>query len=150
MSNAATRFKDFDQRRADNPHLVLVSDRGWEYIPIHPCADEHALLSELNWPAERCVSVDFYWRYGVDVAFVQVLAEGASGDMRSGIYARRADNNAYLFNIVAVLRTQVVTRANLREVMDRCMSLGLSSDGFSDTTVGPNLTYVAPLEDGAF
>jgi hypothetical protein len=148
LPTSAQRLADFAARKAGHPDLVAVPERDWEYIVIHPCADESEILDRIGWPAERCVSVDFYWRCGRDVALVQVHARGEPPRERPGIYVRRANNEAYLFNIVAVLGTPVVTTADLRIVKERCVSLGFSGDAFPGE-IGPTLAFVAPLRDGA-
>ena len=147
MPTAHQRISDFFKRKAGNPHLISVVNQDWEYIPIHPCADETSLLTELNYQPERCVSVDFYWRYGPEVAFVQVYSQAVSPPKGPGIYARRAGNAVYLYNIVAVLHGRIVTTSDLRIVQERCILRGFSGDAFPAVEVGSALTFVGPLAE---
>ena len=149
MPTANQRLRDFAKRKRGNRHVVEVADRDWEYIPIHPCADETILLAELDYSPESCTSVDFYWRCGPDVAFVQIHAQPYAPNRDPGIYARRAENGAYLFNIVAVLASQVVLLRDLRMVQERCVALGFLGDAFSSAELGETLGYVGGLAEGA-
>jgi hypothetical protein len=116
---ATTRLAAFESRAQLAPHQVLRHVvAGWRYIPIHPFADDHDLLKRLNWPAERCVSVDAYWNCADDVHFLQVEVAGQSIRGPS-LYYRWKGSDAYAANFVAVIAQGAVAREAFESVMSR-------------------------------
>ena len=141
------RLQNFAMRKAGNPYLIAVPKREWEYIPIHPCADETDLLAKLNYLPENCLCVDFYWQCGSDISFVQVQTQSVLPNQSPGIYARYANNEVYLFNIVAIIPDKVVTTNDLCALQERCVALGFLGKEFLSTSVGPNLTYIGSFKE---
>src|SRR5438309_1043952 len=61
----AKRWADFRRRVEHAPASVYRHrTRGWEYIPVHPFADEPAELARLGLRPEDCGGVDAWW--GID------------------------------------------------------------------------------------
>ena len=121
-STAATRLAAFESRARLAPDQVLTHvDNGWRYIAVHPFAGDQELLSRLNWPSERCVSVDAYWECAGDVYFLQV--EGAGQSIRApGLYYRWCGTDAWAANLVAVVDGSPVLRVAFESVMDRLVT----------------------------
>ena len=140
------RLQDFAARKRAGSEAVSFPDRDWEYISVHPCADEKAVLAQIGYSPERCTSVDFYWRCGGDVSLVQVQGRGYSQRRTPGIYARYEGGDSYAFNIVVVLESGVVRTSDLLLAMGRCVDLGFSESGFPGVGQTKHLTYVGPLE----
>jgi len=116
---AATRLAEFESRARHAPGQVLRHlATGWRYIAIHPFADDHQLLDRLNWPADRCVSVDAYWECAGDVCFLQVVAH-AQSIRAPGVYYRWTANAAYAANLVAVLDPRPISREAFESLMNR-------------------------------
>lgn len=111
------RLRDFRERKDFNrENVYVVANKGWEYIPVHPFADETEILRKLDFPAERCVEVDAYWNWGEDVVFIQVAATSDDG-LPPSLYARYSDRSSSRVNLYAVLTTKVVIRADFERTM---------------------------------
>lgn len=119
---ATRRLAAFDSRARFSPDQVLTHvDNGWRYIAVHPFADDHELLRRLNWPPERCVSVDAYWECAGDVYFLQVEAAGQS--IRGpGLYYRWCGTDAWAANLVAVVDRSPVLRTTFESAMNRLVT----------------------------
>jgi uroporphyrinogen-III decarboxylase len=57
------RLDDFQAWAQDDPKIVRrVPKYKWEYIAIHPMADERRWLRKLRMSPENCTGVDAYWK----------------------------------------------------------------------------------------
>lgn len=139
------RVQDF-ARRIAAVEVSTLPECDAKYLTIHPCADEEELLQRIDYPAERCVSVDLYWSFGGDVSFVQVHAEEFSLRKAPGIYARLLDNEVVRFNIVAIISARVVKRGDVEQVLRCCIAAGFSGQDFGTMRVGSALTRIAALD----
>jgi hypothetical protein len=120
--SAAARLAGFDRRARAAPGDVLRhATGGWRYIAVHPFADDDALLERLQWPPERCLSVDAYWELAGDVHFLQVEAAG-QGVTAPGHYYRWSGNAVYAAYLVAVLPAHPIARAAFEQAMTRFAS----------------------------
>ncbi|NLR74258.1 hypothetical protein [Leeia aquatica] len=74
-----TLLADFEQRARFAPDEVYRHQAcGWRYIPVHPFADEAALLVQLGWQAAQCTAVDALWACGDEVLMLQVSTQAAA------------------------------------------------------------------------
>ena len=99
------RLRDFEHRRnADDGNPPALN--GYECVLVHPLADESERLARLNYAAEKCTSVDAYWRLGYDVVFLQVSTPWPGGP-EPGLYAQRDDADGRL-TLTAILSSQTL------------------------------------------
>lgn len=139
----ARRVKDFESRKAVPEESVFsVEGVEWEYIPVHPLADEVDLLCRLGVSPEQCVSVDCYWRFGDDVALLQVVCQKAAQGRAVGYYARLSEGAGYLLNLVAVVDADSVRHCDLQRVMRAFFARGLTIDGSADWSITNRLSPV--------
>jgi hypothetical protein len=119
MSTSRRRIADFEKRAAAVPaHVLRHHEHGWRYIGIHPFADDYELLQRIDWPSDKCRSVDAYWMVHGDVHLLQVDAEGQA--LRPyGLYQRWVGGNGYAANLVAVIRSEPILRARFEAIMAR-------------------------------
>jgi hypothetical protein len=71
------RVDDFQARAQYDPKTVTQKNN-WEYILIHPMADEHKLLRKLKIKPSDCTYVDAYWKVNKDVFFLSVCSSAIS------------------------------------------------------------------------
>jgi hypothetical protein len=120
-SLAAKRLAAFESRARCSPDQVLTHvNNGWRYIAVHPFADDHELLSRLNWPPERCVSVDAYWECAGDVHFLQVHTDQSFRG--PGLYYRWCGTDAWAANLVAVADRSPVLRVPFEAIMTKLVT----------------------------
>jgi hypothetical protein len=121
----AQRRSAFNSRKKANPgDVYIVGDRGWEYVTVHPMADEAALLSSLGMRPEDCTSVDCYWAARGDVVFLQVVTSAVS-HFTPGLYARRAEEPPNMTYLLAVVDLDVISRSTVEAVMGGFASAGV-------------------------
>ncbi len=81
------RQRDFAKRlAADSGNPIALA--AYRCVLVHPLADDHKLLASMDWSSEQCTSVDAYWRFGDDIAFLQVCSSWP-GSGKPGLYAQR-------------------------------------------------------------
>lgn len=113
------RLEDFARRAAWNP--IGVETRGsWQYIRIHPCADETELLERINGSPQRCLEVDAWWLANDDVYFLQVIASPTPG-----LSARLYHQETARLNLVANLQAHVILVRDFYEAMDSFARFGV-------------------------
>lgn len=121
----AQRRSDFAARKKASPtEVYVVADRGWEYITVHPMANETNLLTSLGMKPADCTSVDCYWSAKKDVVFLQVAARGAS-HFEPGLYASRAEAAPNRMHLLAVVECDVISRSTLEAIMTRFVGVGV-------------------------
>lgn len=126
MRRPHLRIKDFQRRKAYSPSSVLqVLGTDWEYIPIHPFASETEILEKLDMKPADCTSVDCYWHFAEDVAFLQVRSGVIVDDSELGLFARRSDDDDDSLTLHAVIRAVYITRTDFEDVMFKFAQLGL-------------------------
>lgn len=126
-----TRLAAFSSRAKGAPDNVYTHVvHGWRYIPVHPFADDRAVLEQFDVSPEQCLSVDAYWEYAGDVHLVQVDAAEVANRGR-GKYYRWSGGVGYATNLVAVLDSGPIVRAAfelvLTELAPSMSSLGRAS-----------------------
>jgi hypothetical protein len=121
----AQRRSDFRQRADAAPAGVIsVPERGWQYIPVHPMADEARLLESLGMTPEDCTAVDCYWAARTDVVFLQIVTrDRVAGN--PGLYARRSEKRPYMVYLSAVVDQKYITRAVVEAVMSGFSRFGV-------------------------
>jgi hypothetical protein len=120
----AQRRSEFKSRKEASPtDVYVVNDRGWEYITVHPMADEAALLSSLGMKPTDCTTVDCYWATKRDVVFLQIATRGAS-HFEPGLYARRVAEPPNMTYLLAVVDAAFISRATVENVMARFADAG--------------------------
>jgi hypothetical protein len=115
------RLSDFRSRCADDVEVLRLRDS--EYIPIHPFADDQALLERIGWQSEKCISVDAYWRVTDDVVFLQMSTKGSSG-RAVGRYARWREGEGGV-NLSVVVDAPTISRAVFEAEMTRLLDDGV-------------------------
>ncbi len=72
-SDQARRLKVFEERKSDElRNYFKTSSFDSEFVTIHPMADEDWWFKKFNENPEICKSVDLYWKFDGDVAFVEI------------------------------------------------------------------------------
>lgn len=127
------RWKDF-RRRADYAPESVYRHRvsGWEYIPIHPFADEPELLARLNLRPEDCRSVDAWWGIAGDATLMQV----GSSKQAPGLHAHGTLDDQRWIYLTASLDVPYVTRAAFEGAMSRFVELGFPSGALFQLQAG--------------
>jgi hypothetical protein len=122
------RWEDFRRRAEFAPQGVYRHRaHGWEYIPIHPFADEPELLLRLHMRAEDCFSVDAWWGIDGDATLLESWTARASG-RRPGLFAKPTDHEERWVYLVAVFDAPFVTRAAFEGAMTRFAEAGFPRD----------------------
>src|SRR5262245_18369813 len=112
------RQSDFMRRKKSDPMNVhTVPTRGWEYIAVHPLADESILLHSLEMTPDDCTSVDCYWSTQDDVVFLKVLSK-TTAMVRPGLYASKPRSYLDMTYLLAVVDSHNIVRSTLEAVMD--------------------------------
>lgn len=121
----SARLADFELRAGeDSRNADVVAPEGWLYITVHPCGDEPEVLDRVGVLPEDCQSVDAYWNVGSDVAFLQVSC--VETEAEEAFTIRRANNDAYLFNLTAAVAAPFVTHALIHSAMRRFFRWGFT------------------------
>jgi hypothetical protein len=118
------RWEDFRRRADDAPESVYrhrVS--GWEYMPIHPFADEPELLARLNLRAEDCRSVDAWWGIARDATLMQTCISKQA----PGLQAHGTVHDQRWIYLNGSLDVPSITRVAFEEAMSRFVELGFPS-----------------------
>lgn len=119
------RQSDFAKRKkADPSGLYIVPDRGWEYITVHPMADENALLDSLGMTPDDCTGVDCYWSAQSDVVFLRVLSRAVAG-MDPGLYVSKPSGHLNMTYLFAVVDRDSISRSTLEAVMHHYAQAGV-------------------------
>jgi|SRR6266850_3413967 len=138
------RLRDFERRKQSDPSAVsYVTEYGWEYINVHPMADEVEVLQRLSIQPEDCVAVDCYWFVGYDVFFLQVYSKSFLQGRVQGLYAQWWTKNVPRLNLAAYLDESYISRRQVEEVMLKFHLLGLQSERFSSRQLTERLTLVS-------
>jgi hypothetical protein len=119
------RWLDF-RRRAEYAPADVYRHRlhGWEYIPIHPFADEPELLTSLHIRPEECLVADAWWGVDEDATLLECRVIGGSVDTPGLIFQpRRAELPRWL-HIQAVVDSPHVTRVVFEEIMQSAYRSG--------------------------
>ena len=121
-STEPERLAEFESRAQCAPdHVLRHGERNWRYIAVQPFADDHELLQQMDWPADRCRMVDAYWECDGDVYFLQV--DGFGEGMRApGLYYRWDGGTAYVANLVAVVSPGPIVRGAFETIMSQLAS----------------------------
>lgn len=137
------RWNDFQRRIKYAPDTVYRHRADcWEYIPIHPFADDSDELVRLNLQPEDCTGVDAWWGIDGDATFFQAWAVSDAG-RPVGLYARMtADDNAWCY-LAAVVDAQYVTRVAFESAMSRFAELGFPSASLFHLPIGSGLTLLS-------
>lgn len=137
------RWNDFQRRAQYAPHSVYRHRAGgWEYIPIHPFADEPDDLARLKMQPDECIGVDAWWGIEGDATLLEVWAEPVARQP-AGLYARMTSDEVPRCSLTAVVDAQSVTRVAFESVMSRFAELGFPSALLFQLTTGTEL--VLPL-----
>ena len=111
----AKRWNDF-RRRADYTPQSVYRHRthAWEYIPVHPFADEPDLLASLQLRPEDCRSADAWWGIDGDATLLQSSVVGlfpGPNQQVAGLTAQATTHPERWVHLFAVLDAPFVTRA---------------------------------------
>lgn len=106
------RLATFNARKAYAPRSVLtVAGEDWEYIPVHPFADDDH-LSDIGVAPKDCRHVDAYWRRGEDMCFVEMVAHPRRRSPHAlGFRARWNGWDPPTLNIHIGIQAEAITRA---------------------------------------
>ena len=112
------RLRDFERRANFTDDLRTY--RSWQYITVHPFADEPELLARLGLHPEDCQKADVWWHTGEDVVLLQTVAVGEEKPTTCSWFG----DEPYL-SIIARLPDKVTTIESLHHAMGRINSCGL-------------------------
>ncbi len=136
-------FADFDLRKGEVPEgATVVEGKPWEYILVHPVADDTENLERLRWSPERCRSVDCYWRTEHDVFLLRVVVEEDAA-LEAGLYACLSPGEAYSVNLVAVVHDTMIRRADIEEAMEQFAAMSGFQTAFRGVGLDKRLRRVS-------
>jgi hypothetical protein len=122
------RWDEFRRRADFAPHTVYRHRvHGWEYLPVHPFADEAELLGRLGMRPEDCVSVDAWWGIDEDATLVEATVVGRSS-RPAGLFAKATDEEDQRVYLLAVFDAPFVTRAAFEGAMTQFVEAGFPRD----------------------
>ena len=122
------RLADFQRRSAFAPESVYRHrEYGWQYIPIHPFADEPDDLSRLQLTANDCFSVDAWWSVDGDATLLQSSVVGRGWSQPAGLYAWQTDHDLRWVYLVLIVDRDNITRVVFEHAMSQFVSLGFPS-----------------------
>lgn len=122
MQTRKARLRDFERRKAYAPEdVVQVDGTPWEYIPVHPLADDDETLARLAMRPEECVNVDLYWRREADVVFVRISTvgqcEGEAWFNGPGLYPRWGEEREPRLDVAAVTEADRITSITVEKIL---------------------------------
>lgn len=118
------RWRDFLRRVESAPASVYRHrSGGWQYLPVHPFADEELDLARLGIAPEDCWGVDAWWGIEEDATLVQSCIARIA-DRPTGLYARQTEHEEGWVYLLAVLDAPAVTRVSFEVALSRFASLG--------------------------
>ena len=134
-------LKDFADRKAFDPKSVIrVEGRDWEYIPVHPMANEIETLNKLGITQKECIQVDCYWRIGEEVFFLQVYTKKSGIILDTGFYARLSKGENPMTYLAACIEDEFITQDKVEKIMEWFDAYGidnLRSDSLQFETYAP-------------
>lgn len=118
------RWSNFRRRVAYAPENVYRHrTHGWEYVPVHPFADEPEILSRLDMQPEDCFSVDAWWGIDRDATLLESWVVGWT-HRPAGLYARASLKMDDRVHLTAILDAPFVTRTAFEAAMLRFAEAG--------------------------
>lgn len=124
MKERARRVRDFADRKHLDPAAVIdMQTYGWEYIPIHPMANEKEELERLGLKPADCTQVDCYWNVGADVVFLQVYSRKIRPTWNVGLYARWSRGDLPMLYLAACVEDEVITQDLMESMMVKVAKL---------------------------
>jgi hypothetical protein len=122
------RVSDFQIRAQYDPKTVIKKNN-WEYILIHPMADEHKLLHQLQIKPDDCTYVDAYWKVNKDVFFLSVCS-GAITHSVPGLYISLSKSKGAPFwiNLFAIVPERAICSAVFERVQKEFYPLIVSGE----------------------
>jgi hypothetical protein len=125
----AKRWADF-RRRADMAPASVYQHRthGWEYIPVHPFADEPKELARLGLRPEDCWGVDAWWGIDGDAPLLEARIVGVGSAGAARLFAKPTDHGERWVYLVAVLDAPFVTRTAFEAAMVLFAEAGFPRD----------------------
>jgi len=135
------RVSDFRSRANYAPDSVYTHpDTVWQYIPIHPFADELSTLRKLDMKPSECQSVDACCHLNEDAALLQVYCAGYIPNRPKGYYASRTDNELGHCDLTAVVESETITRSIFEKTMEQFVDYGFpSGTKFINMAVGETI-----------
>jgi hypothetical protein len=120
----ARRVRSYEENDAD---VYRVEGGPWVYLPVHPMADEAALLEKLGITPSDCSHVHAYWRTEQDAYFVQVNTATEYGrPVPVGFSASWWHDDPPRLHLTAIVDAPYVTRALFEAALARFASLDLA------------------------
>ncbi len=88
---------EFEERWGSEKQIVLISNKEYRYVSIHPFSNEDELIKKLNITKEDCTYVGSYVETDKIVSFVELEIESIykNGSFKQGIYFRMKDKTIY-------------------------------------------------------
>lgn len=119
------RWKDFRRRVACAPNSIYQHcTHGWEYIPVHPFADESEDLARLKVQPDDCRRVDAWWGIDEDATLLESIVTPHSPHRPAGLYAKVTTDPKRWAYLLAVIDAPRITRAAFEDAMSRFAQLG--------------------------
>ena len=119
-----SRWTDFRRRVDYGPQKVYFHEtRGWEYIPIHPFAEDPQLLALHKIEPAECWKVDAWWGIDSDATLVEsMIAEHANRP--PGLYAKPISHEEEWSYLFAIFDAPYVTRVAFESAIARFADAG--------------------------
>lgn len=121
------RFADFGRRAEYAPGDVYRHRlHGWEYIPVHPFADELEALGKLGLRPEDCTAADAWWSINGDATLLQTMT--ARMQEQASFHAKPTPHDDRWVYLVAILDRPFIIRDDFEAAMTRFAQAGFPAD----------------------
>ena len=136
------RVSDFQRRAEYSPDSVYTHpDTGWEYIPIHPFADDLSTLRKLDIKPSDCQWVDAWCHINDDATLLQVYSPGHLTKRPEGFYARLTDDELEYCYLTTIVKSASITRTIFEHAMVRFAEYGFPNGSlFANISIGETIT----------
>jgi hypothetical protein len=139
----AQRLADFEGRKLGmRSNLFILPDYDWQYIPVHPMANETDWLERHNLSGVDCTRVDCYWRMKNDVVFLQVYSSKSGWHKAPGLYARWNTNAVPMLYLAAVVAEDQISQEIVERTMKRIQAINKQRDLLSDKSIEEQLKKI--------
>jgi hypothetical protein len=129
------RLADFKSRKSYASSSFTGSSGDWEYISIHPMANEMEWLKVYQLKPSDCDKVDCYWRIKNDVVFLQIRAKNYNHEPL-GLFVRWKRDVLPSLYLDAVVEDDCISQAIIERVIEKLYRIHLSRNLFSDKRIG--------------
>jgi hypothetical protein len=134
---------DFEGRKSRmHSGVIFRPDYDWQYIPVHPMANETDWLKRHKLTPSDCTQVDCYWRVKNDVVFLQVYSSKSSWHKITGLYARWNINEVPMLYFAAVVEEDQISQEIVERTMTKIQVIIEQRDLFSDKSINDKMKKI--------